>query len=219
MIILCTHPKGGVGRTTLAVNTAGALISQLDKTLLIDCDAQADSWRFCTGTNPQAENKLRRIGPKLSIIWNPERRAILRRTLAEYAKIYMHTVLDIDNAMENTVQTILQSHPDIVLVPINKSQQDLALVHLSTTLSMIAQLESKLNNSPQVIVVPLGVNQDRISATLERARRLPRNYRIAPEVRDLQEQASRALVERKYIWEYSGCEDLLNYFRSLLVRP
>lgn len=216
MIVLCTHPKGGVGRTTLAIHAAGALASLLGQTLVMDCDAQADSWRFYTGTNPQAENKLSRINLRLSILWNPERRQIRRAVLAKYAKVYKHTVIDIDNLLQNTVQTILQKEPDIVLVPVNKSQQDLALVHLPTTLSVIAQLESKLGCAPQVIIVPLGISQNGISAAIQKARRLPKAYRIAPEVRDLQEPASRALVEGKYIWEYEGCEDLLDYFCSLL---
>jgi chromosome partitioning protein len=60
MIVLCTHHKGGVGKTELAIHIAGILRTQQPaRTLLVDCDGQADAWTFHFGGAPAAEGQLK----------------------------------------------------------------------------------------------------------------------------------------------------------------
>lgn len=126
MMILCTHHSGGVGKTTLAVHIAGCLyLKRKDQILLMDCDSQADAWRFCTGRDPESEKELYEANSCLAVQWNPGRARIKRAELEDYD----HIVLDIDSPLENTVQTITQNHPDLILAPINYSQQHKALYH------------------------------------------------------------------------------------------
>ncbi len=103
MIILCTHNDGGVGKTTLAVHATGALISQLGRVLLIDCDDQADSWQFYTGRTPGKPKELV-TKENITVVWNKSRESL--RKLAKLQQ-YDHFVLDIDSPLQNTVQTIL----------------------------------------------------------------------------------------------------------------
>ncbi len=110
MIILCTHNDGGVGKTTLAVHSAGVLISQLDRTLLIDCDDQADSWQFYTGREPSKLNDID-IEDNRTVISNKNRASI--KKLAKPQQ-YDHVVLDIDSPLQNTVQVIIGNDPDLI---------------------------------------------------------------------------------------------------------
>lgn len=214
MIILCTHNDGGVGKTTLAVHATGVLTSQSGRTLLIDCDDQSDSWQFYAGRIPNFAKELLIIEDNLSIIENQKREKIASLVdIGEYDNI----VIDIDSPLRNTVQTIIQNDPEIVLVPINKAGRPKALRNLPRTLSVIAKLESKSGYSPEVIIVPLGVEQNAISEVVEKIQTKPQVCRVAPPMRNLQEEMACAVYEeRKHIWNYEGCEDLYDYFCSLL---
>ncbi len=213
MIILCTHNDGGVGKTTLAVHAVGALQSQLGRILLIDCDDQADSWQFYADGIPK---KLKDVLVKddISLIWNKNRESIKRLAKLEQ---YDHVVLDVDSPLQNTVKLIVDNEPDLVLVPVNKSQAIKALRNLPRTLSVIAQLETKTGASPRTIVVPLGINPDDVSAAVAQSSDKPSRCLVAPPMPDVQQEMQVAIYQdKRYIWDYSGYENLQDYFCSLL---
>jgi chromosome partitioning protein len=213
MIILCTHHKGGVGKTELAVHVAGALRKKLAQTLLIDCDGQASSWYFYCGKSPESKNQVRPVDDHLSVIWNPERVRI--KTLAEVAETYDHFVLDIDTPLEKTVQTVLQNDPHLILIPVNL-QHD-ALTQLPDPLAVIAALEAKVGQAPKVRIVPLGAKVADIRERLQQTAIQLNDCRIAPKVRNLLKETNLARKERRYVWEYPGCEDLEEYYQELLI--
>lgn len=215
MIILCTHNDGGVGKTTLAVHIAGVLISQYSKTLLIDCDDQADFWQFYTGREPGKLDKLD-IDNNRTILHNPERKSI--KSLAKPQQ-YDHVVLDIDTPLRNTVQVIVGDDPNLILVPVNKSQKTKALRNLPRTLKVISQL-SKPGFSSKVVIVPLGIQTDAISQVIEKIDEndKPTGCKIAEEMPDLQDQMQMAIYdERKYIWDYKDCEAFYDYFSKIIA--
>lgn len=213
MIILCTHNDGGVGKTTLAVHVTGALQFQLGRTLLVDCDDQADSWQFYAEGVPQ---KLKDVLVKddISLIWNKNRESIKRLAKPEQ---YDHIVLDIDSPLQNTVKLIVDNQPDLVLIPVNVSQEVKALRNLPRTLSVIAQLEAKTGASSRTIIVPLGVDPNVIGKTINEVKEKPSRWLVAPPMPDVQQQMQVAIYkEKKYIWEYAGYEEMQDYFCSLL---
>ena len=214
MIILCTHNDGGVGKTTLAVHAIGALQSQLGRILLIDCDDQADSWQFYADGIPK---KLKDVLVKddISLISNKNRESIKRLAKPEQ---YDHIVLDVDSPLQNTVKLIIDNEPDLVLVPLNKSQAVKALRNLPRTLSVIAQLETKTGASPRTILVPLGIDPNDISEVISQTVKKPSRCIIAPPMPDVQQEMQVAIYkDKKYIWEYPGHENLQEYFCSLLL--
>jgi chromosome partitioning protein len=214
VIILCTHNDGGVGKTTLAIHAAGVLVASSEKTLIVDCDDQADSWQFYTGRIPSKSQDVDTEGYR-TVISNKERKLIKSLAL----KGYDNFVLDIDTPLRNTVQLIVGNDPNLILVPVNKSQRIKALRNLPRTLKVISQL-SKPGFAPKVTIVPLGVAKDSILQIVEKISvdNKPRDCKIADEIPDLQEKMQLAIYEdRKYIWEYEGYEYLLEYFYKLLT--
>jgi chromosome partitioning protein len=213
MIILCTHNDGGVGKTSLAVHVAGVLQAELGRILLIDCDDQADSWQFyADGIPKQLKDVL--VKDDISLIWNKDRESLKRLVKPEQ---YDHIVLDVDSPLQNTVKLIVDNQPDLVLVPVNKSQEIKALRNLPRTLSVIAQLENKTGTSPRTIVVPLGISPDGIQKAMTQITEKPSQCLVAPPMPDLQQQMQAAIYQDKqYIWNYAGYEDLQSYFRTLL---
>lgn len=215
LIILCTHNNGGVGKTTLAIHIAGVLINRKDSTLLVDCDDQADFWQFYTGCSPK---KLKDIQTyeNSTLIWNKNREPIGKEVQKGQ---YDHIVLDIDSPLQNTVQTIVGNDPNLILVPVNKSQKIKALRNLPRTLNVISQLEKKIGSNPRVIIVPLGISKKSISDVVYEIEndKKPKNYRIAAGLNDYQEQMQTAIYQdRQYIWDYPGLDSLYDYFADLL---
>ncbi|MEA5618895.1 ParA family protein [Cronbergia sp. UHCC 0137] len=215
LIILCTHNDGGVGKTTIAVHVAGVLGNRFESTLLVDCDDQADFWRFHTGRLPQKANDLEK-NDNITVIYNERRESITKDVQKGQ---YDHIVLDIDSPLKSTVQTIVGNDPNLILVPVNKSQKIKALRNLPRTLRVISQLENKIGCDPQVIIVPLGISQDSIGEVVSRLadHDKPNRCRIAPEMDDYQDQMQTAIYQdRKYIWDYEGLDFLYDYFADLL---
>lgn len=215
MIILCTHNDGGVGKTTLAVHIAGVLLNRQDSTLLVDCDDQADFWQFYIDRNPEKSKDWERY-ENSTVMYNGKREAIPKELPKGQ---YDHIVLDIDSPLKNTVQTIVGNNPDLILVPVNKSQKIKALRNLPRTLKVIAQLETKAGYAPQVVIVPLGISQSSIYDIVDRLEydSKPQRYRVADEMYDCQEKMQSAIYQdRKYIWDYEGLEYLYDYFVDLV---
>ena len=128
---------------------------------------------------------------------------------------YDHVILDMDRALQHSVEIILGSQPDIVLVPVNASQKIKALRNLSRTLNVIAQLAEKTGHSPKTIIVPLGVPIEDVQAVLQQTDLQNLNWRLAPSMPNLQDLIQLALYQdRQYIWHTHPSER----FKMAMVR-
>ncbi|MGL4498165.1 MAG: ParA family protein [Planktothrix sp.] len=212
-VILCTHNSGGVGKTTLAVHLAG-VCSELGKVLLVDCDEQADAWKFYAGDAPETDTDIYLSEEGISVLNNPRRKSI--KKFASPSR-YDYVVLDMDTPLPNIVTVIVGSDPDLILIPVNYSQKYKALKNLKDTLEVILALEAKATFIPQVRVTPLGINADEVIRSLEKLKNKPANCTVSksmPNVQDIMQQS--IYEERNYIWNVPGHEDLRAYFDELI---
>ncbi|KPQ31702.1 MAG: CobQ/CobB/MinD/ParA nucleotide binding domain [Phormidium sp. OSCR] len=217
MKILCTHNDGGVGKTTLAVHAAGLLLEQGSNVLMIDCDDQADFWQFFTrGKQPGKNKDYHRLGDS-TIVWDKKRESIRNTANPEG---YAHVVLDIDSPLVNTVKAIIGGQPDLVLVPINTSQEIKALRNLPRTLKVFSNLAKNTGVNPRVVVVPLGVSGDSVKNVVDQiaSENKPTNCRTAPALPNLQQKMQEAIYrDYRCIWSYEGeYSQIASYFDALL---
>jgi hypothetical protein len=123
-------------------------------------------------------------------------------------------VMDIDSPLENAVQLMVDNAPDLVLIPVDRQHE--ALTRLKDTLHIIDQLRDKLGRCPCVRIVPVGSQVQEIQAQLKAIDPNIPDCRIARKIRYLKAETDKARKERRYIWDYAGCEDLRGYFQDLL---
>lgn len=221
-IILCHYDKGGVGKTTLAVHIAGVLRKeQLGQILLVDCDPRPDAWSFYKGRRPKYQEFLSSIDGWLDILWNPpdfnrQFKQIKKADLATYDYI----VIDTDSPPEDMVTMMSNNYPDTIVIPINKSQKR-SLNDLPSFLDTAADVEIRANREPGInyypifLVVPLGIEQDRVISKLEAANPKPKNCQVAPAMENFQDEIDSALEQNKYIWDCPGFASTYEYFYNL----
>jgi chromosome partitioning protein len=215
MVSLSAFNKGGVGKTTLAVHVAGLLAAEKWRVLLIDCVDQYDSFYFFCRQEPKPGSKNASLpqrakdNEQLTLIWNPG-----KNPLRDIINInhYDYIILDINSPNEDTVKTIVENHPDIILLPIN--DQALALDRLEDTLSIVAAIEQKAGYQSRVRIVPFGATKTEIKNRLSQIMTQPRNLEMTKRVNKHPKEFSEALREGKFVWNYTGCDYILEILQS-----
>ena len=108
MVISFLNQKGGVGKTTLAVNVTAALARSWDKVLLIDADKQssASTWASLRGNSDFKVISLAREN--------------MARDAMETAEDHTYTVIDGPPHAESVARSCIVAS-DLVLIPIEPS--------------------------------------------------------------------------------------------------
>lgn len=113
MIIGLLNQKGGVGKTTLAVNIAAALTRQGSRVLLIDADPQGSALDWAAA---------REGAPLFAVVGLP--RPTIHKEISTIAQGYDHVVIDGPPRVTDLARSAIMAS-DLVMIPVQPSPYDI----------------------------------------------------------------------------------------------
>lgn len=112
MIISFVNQKGGVGKTTAAINLASSLVRQNYKLVLVDADPQGSAATWHGIEDNQA----------FEILYHPDE--LTRADIETLEAVYDYVIIDAPPAVNNKVETIMKAS-DLTILPVTPSSLDL----------------------------------------------------------------------------------------------
>ncbi len=112
MIISFVNQKGGVGKTTTAINLAASLKRRNNTLLFIDADPQGSAMQWHAVENNNA----------FEIVHHPE--PVIKSDIREFSRSYDYLLIDAPPAIGDITKSIL-SVTEIAIIPVSPSSLDI----------------------------------------------------------------------------------------------
>lgn len=209
MKYLCTHVKGGVGKTTLAIHIAGLISSQGYDVVFIDADRQLNGYGFFNGSfnlpvnTPQIKIENITVIP---LLFNNDKD--FAKELQKILKAHpdSHIVMDMAPDPLYNILNIAAYKPDKILIPTLQTDISSAVM-LPNALEAIKQasLISKQGNIDVKIIDASTPNTSNINITntLNQIINNTINYKIHQ--LDFCDSFSKGVyVDFQYAWQYGN---------------
>jgi len=138
MIISFVNQKGGVGKTTTAINLASSLVRKNHKLVLIDADPQGSAATWHSIEDNQAFEILDHPGE------------LTQADIESLETAYDYVIIDAPPAVDDKVETILKAS-DLAILPVTPSSLDLWSCK-ETLDTMVRKSEAPLNGKVQLLI-------------------------------------------------------------------
>jgi MinD-like ATPase involved in chromosome partitioning or flagellar assembly len=115
--VLVTNHKGGVGKTFVTVHLAKLLAEMGNRVLVVDCDGQADAFRFFARQLPDCIGSFKQASLRLGVMTNEKCKSLKSLNIEE--EQYDYIILDSDARLADAVKNILNNKIQVVVAPVN----------------------------------------------------------------------------------------------------